>query len=524
MRRKQVRNIDKIAVSGHDLDIETFARASRNFSVTINLTVDAKERIVRCRQMLEGILDRGEVVYGINTGFGSLADVRIGGDGLTELQRNLIRSHTAGCGKRLPREVVRGAMILRLNTLALGHSGVRLELAQLIESMINADIYPHIPRFGSVGASGDLALLSAMALAMIEPTDSPHQPMVDVLTDTGWKQMKSAEALKLKGLSPITLAPKEGLALNNGCQVSASIAALALDRVVKSMDANLISTALTMQALSANISPLDPRIHSARPHAGQAEVAQILTGMLEGSGLVNTPESRVQDAYSLRCYPQVAGSCQDLIGYSARSIETEMNSATDNPLLFNGDPVSGGNFHGAPLAHACDVTVIGATDLASITERRVFRLVTGAYSGLPSFLTDNPGVSSGMMIAQYTCANLVSHAKSLAYPGSVDSIPTCEGQEDHVSMAPVSAFHLTEVAETVTSVTAIELLVASRAVFQKCKSLGYEAEKLLSKSTAKPFEALKNLACSNLSDAPMSTQIETIKQWIDAGMMDFRHL
>ncbi len=517
--------MNKIILTGSDLTTENFSEVSKSFDTKIELSKESITRIKKCREGLENTLRGDRVIYGINTGFGSLANIKIDNDKLAALQRNLIRSHTAGTGELLSREVVRGSMILRLNTLALGHSGVRIEIANLLVDMLNNGIYPQIPRNGSVGASGDLALLSAMALAMTEPDVSKYQPMVDIQDSSGnWVEMKSAEALKSKGLKPVTLQAKEGIALNNGCQVSNSIASIAMDMIFKGFTATILASTISIQAILGNTTPFDSRVHRVRPHAGQSKIAEVMLSLLGGSKLVDTEFSKVQDAYSMRCMPQVAGSAFDILKMSKNTLEIEMNSATDNPLLFeNGDTldsISGGNFHGAPIAHACDIAIIAVTDLASIAERRTFRLITGVHSGLPSFLTENPGLSSGLMIAQYTSANLVTLCKSLCFPSSVDTIPTCEGQEDHVSMAPVSAWRLLEVAKAFVSVCAIELLVSCQAVEMRMKKLGIKNNDGLSKITKKAFDIVRAKVSFISNDEPISPHIKKLENTILSGNLN----
>ncbi|MEZ4812445.1 MAG: aromatic amino acid lyase, partial [Caldisericia bacterium] len=317
-----------------------------------------------------------------------------------------------------------------------------------------------------------------------------------------------------------------GLALNNGCQVSNSVSGHALDVINKAFSASLLAFGFSLQAINGNTSAYDSRVHAVRPHPGQTLISEVISNVISGSKFLDTEKTRVQDAYSFRCFPQVAGSAYDILKLSEKILSTEMNSATDNPLLFEGDgdtldSISGGNFHGAPIAHASDIAAVAAVDLASISERRVFRLITNRFSGLPSFLTSDPGVSSGLMIAQYTAANLVSHAKSMCFPGSVDTIPTCEGQEDHVSMAPVSAFKLLEIAENYLSVVAIEILTACQAITFRAMEDKINENEGLSELTRKAFFAVRDVVPFLYADEPISPHIRNIENMIHDGKLDF---
>jgi histidine ammonia-lyase len=408
------------------------------------------------RAVIERLVEEGATVYGVTTGFGDLANVRIEPDQVAELQRNLVRSHTAGVGDPLPADVVRAMLLLRANALAVGLSGVRPDLAELLCGMLNESVHPVIPSRGSVGASGDLAPLAHLAAVMIGEgmADSPDGPI------------EGGDALSAAGLVPLELGAKEGLALLNGTQLMTAIAALVLHdgrRLAASAD---VIGAMSLEAMEGTAAAFDEELIGARPHPGQAAAAAHLRELLEGSEIgASHAESphRLQDAYSLRCMPQVHGAVRDALDQLDRVLAVEMNAATDNPLVFaDGRVVSGGNFHGEPMALVIDYAKIALAELASISERRTARLVDAHLSGLPPFLSDEPGLRSGLMIVQYTAASLVNELQTLAHPASVDSIPTSANQEDHVSMGATGAVHLWEVLDRAETVLAIEALCAAQ--------------------------------------------------------------
>ncbi len=401
--------------------------------------------------------------YGINTGFGKLADVRVAPDQVATLQQNLVRSHCCGVGEPLSEAEVRGMLLLRANVLAKGCSGVRTEVAELLVAMLEHRIHPVVPSRGSVGASGDLAPLAHLALALIGEGEVFMEG----------KRAPAANALAAAGLSPLRLKAKEGLALLNGTQAMASVGGLSLfraQRVVRLFD---LAGAMSLEGLRGTPAAFDARIHEARPHPGQIAAAAHLRALMEQSEIreshrLNDP--RVQDAYCLRCIPQVHGAVRGVLDHATAVIETETGAATDNPLIFtadgdSGDILSGGNFHGAPLAFALDYAAIGLADLLSISERRIDRLINPDINeGLPPFLSDNPGISSGFMIAHVTAAALLNEAKVLAHPASVDSVPTSGGKEDHVSMGMTAALKLRQIVENAETVLGIELMTAAQAL------------------------------------------------------------
>ncbi|WP_230292873.1 histidine ammonia-lyase [Croceicoccus sp. Ery5] len=406
---------------------------------------------------IERILARGEPVYGINTGFGKLASVRIENDDLATLQRNIVLSHAAGVGEPSPEPVVRLMMALKLVSLARGASGIRPETLTLLEAMLVQGLTPIVPCQGSVGASGDLAPLSHMAATMIGEGE----------IILGGERMPAAETLSRGGLAPLTLGPKEGLALLNGTQFSCANALAGLFEAENLLRSALVTGALSTEAAKGSDTPFDARIHELRGHAGQIETATALRQLMAGSAIRAShlqDDERVQDPYCLRCQPQVMGAALDLMRQAANTLAVEANGVSDNPLIFadTDEALSGGNFHAEPVAFAADMLAMAICEIGSLSERRVAMLVDPALSGLPAFLTPKPGLNSGFMIPQVTAAALVSENKQRAYPASVDSIPTSANQEDHVSMAAHGARRLAEMAVNAANVIAIEALAAAQ--------------------------------------------------------------
>ncbi|MDQ3079072.1 MAG: histidine ammonia-lyase [Pseudomonadota bacterium] len=422
------------------------------------LSDDALSAIDTAAASVDRIVASGKTVYGINTGFGLLAQTRIPADKLADLQRNLILSHSCGLGDALPRNTVRMMILLKLIGLGRGHSGVRREVIDALAGLLDADAMPIIPSQGSVGASGDLAPLAHMVAAL----------MGEGRIDLAGEILPAGEALERMARDPLVLAPKEGLALINGTQASTAIALDALFLGQRIFSAAIHAGALSTDALKGSIAPFDDRIHRLRGQPGQIAVAARLRDLLDGSD-INTSHhdcDRVQDPYSFRCQPQVMGACLDLLANAARTLEIEANAVTDNPILFPGsdEVISGGNFHAQPVAFAADIIAMALCEVGSLSERRTSVLVDPHMSRLPAFLTDDGGLNSGLMIPQVTAAALVSENKSLAFPASVDSIPTSAGQEDHVSMAPIAARKAVTIARNAAGVVAIELIAAAQGV------------------------------------------------------------
>ena len=425
----------------------------------LRLSPEAAAPVQRSADAITRILARGEPVYGINTGFGKLASVRIEDADLATLQRNIVLSHAAGTGQPSPAPVVRLMMALKLASLAQGASGIRPETLGLLETMLERGLIPIIPSQGSVGASGDLAPLSHLAATMIG---------VGEISFEG-RRLPAHAALERAGLAPLTLGPKEGLALLNGTQFSTANALAGLFRTERLFQSALVTGALSTEAAMGSDTPFDPRIHALRRHRGQIETAQALRGLMAGSAIrashaENDP--RVQDPYCLRCQPQVMGAALDILRQAATTLEIEANGVSDNPLIFpeTDEALSGGNFHAEPVAFAADIIALAICEIGSVAERRIAMLVDPALSGLPAFLTPEPGLNSGFMIPQVTAAALVSENKQRAYPASVDSIPTSANQEDHVSMAAHGSRRLLEMADNAVAIIGIEYLAAAQGV------------------------------------------------------------
>lgn len=486
------------------LDLETFAAVVRG-GERVTLADAARTRLERARAVVERIVNGSEAVYGINTGFGKFATVSVGRDQLAQLQHNLIVSHAVGVGAPLPNEVVRGMMLLRAQSLALGHSGVRVEVVELLLALLNADAHPVVPEQGSVGASGDLAPLAHLALVLIGLGE----------TDYGGRVRPSGEVLAELGLTPLTLGAKEGLALINGTQLMGSLLALSvLDARTLLRTANL-AAATTVEAMRGSHRPFRDDVVRLRPHPGAVAVAAELRSHLRGSQIAPSHADcgRVQDAYSLRAAPQVHGASADVLGHAERVLATEFASVTDNPLIFpdSGEVVSGGNFHGQPLAITADALTVAVAELASISERRCEQLLNPALSGLPAFLTPEGGLNSGLMIAQYTAAALVSENKVLAHPASVDSVPTSANQEDHVSMGAHAARKLRAVIENAFTVLTIELLCAAQALeFQTLEpGTGVQAATLRIREMVPPLQ----------TDRYLGPELDRLRERVRSGAL-----
>ncbi|HYF03572.1 MAG TPA: histidine ammonia-lyase [Patescibacteria group bacterium] len=450
----------KLYLDGNSLTIQDFWNVVHTKNSQLALTDDAKAKVLKARALVDKWTAEGKVIYGITTGFGEFANVNIPPDQLEELQENLILSHSVGSGAWMPENIVRGMLLLRINALAKGHSGIRLETLEALIGMFNHGIIPAVPEQGSVGSSGDLVQLSHIALALIGKGKC--------IVDGALKN--SAEVLKSVGIEPVRLKAKEGLALINGTQMMCSYGAHAIFKAYHLSRVADVAGAFTLDALRGTDRAYDARLHALRPYTGQQASAQLLKELLSGSEIRESHrigDARVQDAYSLRCMPQVHGASRDTIDHVLKIITTEINSANDNPLIFpeEEDHLEGGNFHGQPLALALDFLTIACAEFANISERRTERMVNGALSsGLPRFLTKRGGVQSGMMIAQYTSASIVSENKVLSHPASVDSIPTSANQEDHNSMGSISAQKCWKVVNNLQTVLAIELLCAAQAI------------------------------------------------------------
>jgi histidine ammonia-lyase len=496
-----------LELSGQRLSLEEID-AVADQKLTVRLAAAARERMRASRQVIQAVLREERVVYGVNTGFGKLSDVHIPHEDLEKLQVNLVRSHCCGLGRPLSERETRAMMLLRANVLARGNSGCRVELVEMLLAMIERGVHPVIPEKGSVGASGDLAPLAHLALSLIGEGKARWR-------DT---EVTSAEALRSAGIEPFRLSAKEGLALLNGTQAMTAAGGLAIWRAQRVAALADLAGAMTLEGLLGTPSAFDPRIHGARPHAGQIAAAAHLRELLENSEirrshLVGDP--RVQDAYSLRCMPQVHGAVRGVLNHVREVIEVETGSATDNPLVFeDGAVLSGGNFHGAPVALALDYAAIAMTDLISIGERRIDRLVNpDVNEGLPPFLSGHPGLSSGYMLAQICAAALLNEAKVLAHPASVDNVPTSGDKEDHVSMGMTAALKLREIVSNAERVLAIELVTAAEA-------LDYRAPLRSSLAIEEARALIRALVPRLTEDRPLSGDIEKLSESIRSGRFD----
>jgi histidine ammonia-lyase len=492
-----------LAIDGRSLDIDGLESVARG-GLGVSLADAAREAVRAARRVVDDAVARGAVVYGVTTGFGSFADVHIPVDRLRELQLNLVRSHSAGVGAPLEEAETRALMLLRANVLAKGFSGVRLETLELLVELINRRVHPVIPSQGSVGASGDLAPLAHLALALVGEGECV----------VAGRRLAGREALATVGLAPLALEPKEGLALINGTQLTTAVGALAVAdarRLVRSAD---VLGALSLDSLLGTDVAFDPRIHAARPHPGQAASARNLRRLLAGSAVRESHRDcgRVQDAYSLRCMPQVHGAARDALGYAAGVHAVEMNSATDNPMVFadTGEILSGGNFHGQPVALASDLVAIAAADLGAISERRTERLVNPSLSGMPAFLAREGGLHSGLMMAHVTAAALASESKTLAHPASVDSIPTSAGKEDHVSMGPAAAWKAARVVANTGRVLAVELLAG-------CEALDFRRPLRSSAAIEAVHARVRQSVPTHGQDRVLGPEIEALAGLLHAG-------
>ncbi len=495
-----------IFIDGYNLTIEDVVQVAR-FGAKVELAEEAKEAMLKSRRYIDKCIEEGQVIYGVNTGYGKFSDVAISADELEELQRNLIYADAVGIGRHFDTEIVRVMMLLRANAVAKGFSGVFIETAQTLVDMLNKGVHPLVREKGSVGSSGDLCPLAHMVLVMMGEGEAEYKGT----------NMSGAEAMKLADIKPVVLKAKEGLALINGTQAMMGPAVLAVydaEMIMKSAD---IVGMLTVEALEGITDAYDPRIHLARPHKGQINVAKNLLRICEGSKLTTRQgEKRVQDAYTLRCMPQIHGASRPTIEYAKGVIEVEINSATDNPLIFpDGDNpaiYSGGNFHGQPVAIAMDALGIAMAEYANVSERRIERLVNPQLSGLPGFLVKKGGLNCGFMVPQYAAAAVVSENKILAHPASVDSIPTSANQEDHVSFGTIAARKCREIIKHVQYVLGIELLCASQAV-------DFKDPALLGKGSSKTYKTIRDEVTFMESDRIIYPDMDKAAEIISSGRL-----
>jgi histidine ammonia-lyase len=503
-----------IRLSGDGFTLADLVAVSER-GARVTLSPRARRAIAASRRVVDRAVRSGDTVYGVTTGFGKFADVAIPAGEIESLQRNLIRSHAAGVGEPLPDPVVRAMMALRANALARGNSGIRVSTVETLLAMLEADVLPVVPAKGSVGASGDLAPLAHLALGL----------MGEGRVRVRGRERSAAEALRRARIRPASFAAKEGLALINGVQMSVAVGGLALRRALElARTADLVGAA-SLDASRGSDAAFDRRIVAARPHPGAIKSAANLRGLLRGSAIRESHRGcgRVQDNYALRCMPQVHGAARDAFEHARVVLEREMNSATDNPLVFasgstnRADIVSGGNFHGAPVGLVLDYAAVAATDLASISERRIEKLVNPALSDLPAFLVREGGLHSGLMMAQVTAAALVSECKVLAHPASVDSIPTSAAKEDHVSMSPIAARKLAAIVDNLERVLAIELVAAFQAMeFLRplASSSPIERVRRLFRRTVRPWNADRELH-PDLENARLFLSSESLRGELD---------
>lgn len=493
-------------LDGKSLTIEQAMRVARE-NESVCIAKEAYAPMDGARAYVEKKLDEGAVVYGLTTGFGKFSDTYISREDTATLQRKLIISHACGMGEPLPEEAVRAVMLLRANALCRGNSGIRRSTVDTLLAMLNAGVHPVIPEKGSLGASGDLAPLAHMALVLMGEGEAFYKG----------QRMSGAEAMRRAGVAPVELAAKEGLALINGTQVMTGVGCLAAFGAKELCLTADIAVALSMEALCGITRAYDPKVHALRPHAGQGISAANVRRFLAGSKLAREEQmGRVQDAYSLRCAPQVHGASRDAVEYVLAAVSCELNSVTDNPLIFpdEDEAISGGNFHGEPLALAFDFLGIATAELADISERRTERLVNPALSnGLPAFLAYNGGLNSGFMIAQYAAASMVSENKVLAHPASVDSIPSSANQEDHVSMGTTAARKVAAILDNAEKVLAIELACAARGIWLR-------GEEGLAPATREVYETLRKAVPPDKEDVIMYPYLNAVDALVKSGAVN----
>ncbi len=507
---------EPIKLDGNLLTIEQVLEVAYQHT-PVQLTPESLQKVERAANAVRDLLARGEIVYGVTTGFGAFKDRIISPDQVEKLQRNIIVSHSVGAGNLFDIPTTRAIMLIRANTLAHGHSGIRPTTLQFLLEMLNRGIHPCIPEKGSLGASGDLAPLAHMALVMIGEGEAYYKGEL----------MPGREALRRVGLEPVTLAAKEGLALTNGTSVMCAVGALSVSRAERLSRTADVAGCLSLEALHGTTLAFDERIHALRPHPRQVECAAYLRSLLAGSQFTRKHDpTNVQDAYTLRCIPQVHGAVRDAIAYAHWVIQIELNAVTDNPLIFFDDDtgkvdiISGGNFHGEPIAIAMDYLGIALTELGNISERRIMRLTDGASNShvLPPFLTRDGGLNSGFMITQYTAAALATENKILAHPASVDTIPTSANVEDHVSMGNTACLKARQILDNVEHILSIELMAAAQGIDFRREVHGQEAT--LGKGTAPVYNLIRSQAPFIAEDTVMYPYINAVKTLVQSGKLD----
>lgn len=493
--------MNKVIINGNDLRLEDILNVARN-NYQVEISEEAIKRVGKSREIVDKIVEENRVVYGITTGFGKFSDVSISGEDCKTLQRNLIISHACGFGDSLDTDIVRTIILLRANALSKGYSGIRLSTLQTLVAMLNKGVHPIIPEKGSLGASGDLAPLSHMVLPMIGEGEAEYKGKI----------VSGREAMKEAGIEVVQLIAKEGLALINGTQVMTAVGALALWDGINLIKSGDIAAALTVEALRGITDAFDLRTHNIRPHEGQIETAKNILALVDGSSLVTSQgEIRVQDAYTLRCIPQIHGASKDALNYAKHKVEIEINSVTDNPIVTEeGDVISGGNFHGQPMALTFDFLGIAMSEIANVSERRLERLINYQLNDLPAFLVKHGGLNSGFMITQYAAAALVSENKILAHPASVDSIPSSANQEDHVSMGTIAARKARDIIRNAERVVATEILAA-------CQAIDFREEYTLGKGTKVAYDTVRDVVNFIENDVVMYKEIDKVTNILRSG-------
>lgn len=494
----------EIELTGNEITLEQIMNVARQ-GANVSLSLLAEQKINRSRTVVDRLVEEGKVVYGVTTGFGMFSETFIQKEFTNALQENLIISHAVGAGKYFSEEVVRAAMLLRINNFTYGYSGIRLETVQTLVRMLNCGVTPLVPEKGSLGASGDLVPLAHMVLPLLGLGRAVYRG----------QEMAGAEAMRAAGIPTLQLTQKEGLALINGTQFMTAVGAVTVYDALALLKVADIAAAMSFEAQNGVIDALDVRMHAIRPHKGQQDSARIVKRLLEGSkNVTRQGELRVQDAYSLRCMPQVHGASKDAVNYVKDKVDIEINSVTDNPIVFadTNEAISGGNFHGQPMALSFDFLGIALSEIADIAERRIERMVNSSLSGLPSFLVERGGVNSGFMIVQYTAAALVSENKVLAHPASVDSIPSSANQEDHVSMGTIAARKAREILENVRRVLAIELMCA-------CQAIDLRGDKGMGIGTRAAYDCVRAKIPFLTEDRPLYDDINRSEELIVNGSL-----
>ena len=496
--------MNEIVLTGNEITLQQIVNVARQ-GATVSLSLKAEQNIIRSRKVVDKLVDGEKVVYGVTTGFGMFSETFIEREYTNALQKNLIVSHAVGAGDFFSPDVVRAAMLLRVNNFTYGYSGIRLETVQALVEMLNRGVTPLVPEKGSLGASGDLVPLAHIVLPLLGLGKATYRGEV----------MSGAEAMRAAGISTLELTQKEGLALINGTQFMTAVGALTVYDALELLKVADIAAAMSFEAQNGIVDALQARMHAIRPHKGQVDSARIVSALLAGSkNVTRQGEVRVQDAYSLRCTPQVHGASKDAVNYVRQKVDIEINSVTDNPIVFSdtAEAISGGNFHGQPVALAFDFLGIALAEIADVAERRIERMVNSSLSGLPSFLVEKGGVNSGFMIVQYTAAALVSENKVLAHPASVDSIPSSANQEDHVSMGTIAARKAREILGNARRVLAIELMCA-------CQAIDLRGDKGMGVGTRAAYDCVRAKIPYLTEDRPLYDDINRSEALIEDGSL-----